>query len=166
MKIGWLQHILHGPLSRYLLVGALVNVGLYLLYLIITRFPIIPEVAMTIVFLVGIASTFHFNRRWSFQASTAAIPSFLRYFSVYALAYFLQLGLFFIFYQRMGLPHEIVQAVAICAAAGFIFTCLKLWVFAPTSASGRNSDLAKSPKKIDYKASASSQTAAPTRSKD
>ena len=126
-----MQTVVTDTLKRYLTVGALVNIGLYVLYLAITRFPVIPEVAMTIVYLVGIATTFHFNRTWSFRSQNSAIPSFIRYALVYATAYFLQLGLFFVFYKTIGWPHEAVQDLSIIVAAVFIFCCLKLWVFAP-----------------------------------
>jgi putative flippase GtrA len=121
-------------LARYLVVGASVNVGLYLLYLAITRFPVIPEVAMTIVYLVGIIAGFFFNRNWSFRSSTAVLPGFLRYTLIYVVGYLLQLGLFFTLYQKMGWPHEAVQAIAIVAVACFIFTCLRFWVFSERAA--------------------------------
>ena len=122
---------IYATLSRYLTVGIVSNIALYLIYIAITRFPVPPTLAMTIVYAIGIIGTFHFNRTWSFRSEGATGRLFMRYCSVYSLAYLLQLTIFLVFYHWLDWVHELVQAIALVAAALFIFTCLRLWVFRP-----------------------------------
>jgi putative flippase GtrA len=122
---------IYATLSRYLTVGVLSNVVLYLIYIAITRFPVPPTLAMTIVYAIGIIGTFHFNRTWSFRSEGAAVRRFFGYCVVYGLAYLLQLTIFIVLYHLFNWVHELVQAIAIVAVALFIFTCLRLWVFRP-----------------------------------
>ncbi|MBS0543123.1 MAG: GtrA family protein, partial [Proteobacteria bacterium] len=55
-----------GQLIRYGIVGFASNAVGYLLYLAITAAGMEHKLAMTLLYAVGVAQTFVFNKRWSF----------------------------------------------------------------------------------------------------
>ncbi|MCK7578226.1 MAG: GtrA family protein [Chromatiales bacterium] len=123
----------HIQFSRYALVGIASNALGYLLYLLLTYFGIGHKSAMTLLYAIGMAQTFHFNRRWSFGHKGDLTGAFARYVIVYGLGYLLNFLLLWIGVDQMHLPHQGVQAVAIVAVAVSLFLMHRYWVFASTA---------------------------------
>lgn len=67
-----------GQLLRYGMVGVLSNLVGYLLYLAITGAGVEHKLTMSLLYVVGVAQTFFFNRRWSFRHEGAHGPALLR----------------------------------------------------------------------------------------
>ncbi|MBV5310569.1 GtrA family protein, partial [Chromatium okenii] len=57
----------HVQLSRYALVGVASNAFGYFLYLLLTNVGMGYKSAMSLLYIVGVAQTFIFNRSWSFR---------------------------------------------------------------------------------------------------
>lgn len=114
---------------RYSLVGLGSNLVLYLAYLLLTYLGMGPKSAMTLLYVLGVAQTFLFNRKWSFGHEGGLHSAFARYVASYALGYVLNLAVLWIAVDRMGLPHQIVQGVMILTLAVMLFVLQKFWVF-------------------------------------
>lgn len=128
-----------GQLIRYGIVGVASNAVGYLLYLAITAAGLEHKLAMTLLYAVGVAQTFIFNKRWSFRHAGAHATAFVRYCIAYASGYFVNLAALFILVDRLGYPHQLVQGVMILALAAMLFMLQKFWVFRSTSSQPANS---------------------------
>ncbi|MGQ9686807.1 MAG: GtrA family protein [Thiobacillaceae bacterium] len=116
---------------RYAMVGLGSNVALYLFYLGLTGTGIGHKTAMTLLYAVGVAQTFYFNRTWSFGHDGRVATSFVRYASAYAFGYVFNLVMLVLLVDRWGWPHQWVQGAMIFVLAGLLFLLQRYWVFAP-----------------------------------
>lgn len=117
---------------RYASVGLASNLILYLAYLGLTALGMGHKLAMTLLYVSGVLVTFFANRNWSFNHNGATHWALARYVVVYVLGYLLNLGLLSFGVERLNLPHQGVQAMAIVAVAVSLFLMHKYWVFAPS----------------------------------
>lgn len=117
-------------LTRYGIVGVVSNAALYLLYLLFTSLGLTPTVAMTLTYAMGVAQTFVFNKRWTFEYRERSPGAFVRYVLTYALGYVVNLLLLFVLVGQWRWPHQWVQGGAILAIAVMIFLLQRHWVFA------------------------------------
>lgn len=118
-----------GQFVRYGVVGLASNLVLYLAYLALTMLGMGPKAAMSVLYLLGVAQTFLFNRTWSFRHDGVWHGSFPRYVASYAFGYLLNLAVLWIAVDQMGLPHQVVQGVMILTLAVMLFMLQKFWVF-------------------------------------
>lgn len=116
--------------TRYAIVGLVSNFVLYMLYLALTSLSMGHKSAMTLLYAVGVAQTFLFNKRWSFRHRANVAGAFTRYATAYAAGYVLNLFALWLFVDRLGIPHQIVQGIMIVTLAFFLFLAQKFWVFA------------------------------------
>ncbi|HHH39412.1 MAG TPA: GtrA family protein [Sedimenticola sp.] len=114
---------------RYAVVGLGSNLLLYLAYLLLTGLGMGPKTAMTLLYALGVAQTFIFNRKWSFGHKGRARTAFLRYLASYAIGYLLNWVVLWVCVDRLGLPHQPVQGAMILLLALFLFALQKFWVF-------------------------------------
>ena len=77
----------HVQLSRYAVVGLALNSLGYLLYLLLTFVGMEPKIAMSLLYAVGVALSFYFNRNWSFGHQGLVSVAFLRYMIAYLFGY-------------------------------------------------------------------------------
>lgn len=125
-----------GQFSRYVAVGIGSNLLLYLAYLFLTGSNVGPKAAMSLLYALGVAQTFVFNRNWSFRHEGATHSALARYVATYAFGYFLNLAVLWFAVDRLGLPHQVVQGVMILTLAVLLFLMQKFWVFPTRSAEG------------------------------
>jgi len=118
-----------GQFVRYSLVGLTSNLLLYLAFLGLTAAGMEHKIAMTLLYAVGVAQTFIFNKRWSFRHGGMHGPAFMRYCISYGLGYAVNLLALLVLVDRMGYPHEIVQGVMVLSLAVMLFLLQKFWVF-------------------------------------
>ena len=111
------------------MVGAVSNLTIYFVYLLITYFGVEPKAAMTLVYIVGAFIGFIGNRKWTFAHRGASASAALRYALAYLLGYLLNFLILYTFVDRLGYGHQGVQAAAIVIVAGFLFVVLKNFVF-------------------------------------
>jgi putative flippase GtrA len=107
---------------RYVVVGLLVNSGGYLIYLLITSLWDQPKTVMSSLYIFGVATSFYFNRQWTFNHSGPVKGAIVKYGLTHLMGYFINLALMIFFVDRLGYPHQLVQAAAIFVVALFLFT--------------------------------------------
>ena len=116
-------------LLRYGLVGAMSNLALYVLYLTMTYLGTGPKTAMTIAYIVGVFLGFIGHRTWTFMHKGALLASGARYIIAHISGYLINLFILLTFVDRLGYPHQWVQAAAIFVVAGFLFLAFRYFVF-------------------------------------
>jgi len=117
-------------LTRWLVVGAVVNAALYLVYLGLTRSLLAPRTAMTVVYVTGVLLGFIGHRRWSFEHRGRIEPALIRYVGAYLLGYLFNLAGLEFGIQVLGLPHEVVQGTMTILVAISMFVMQRQFVFA------------------------------------
>jgi putative flippase GtrA len=120
-----------GQFIRYATVGLISNAVGFLLYLALTGAGMEHKLAMTLLYAVGVAQTFLFNKRWSFRHGGMHGPAFVRYCLSYGLGYVINLLVLIVVVDRLGYPHEVVQGVMVLSLAVMLFLLQKFWVFRP-----------------------------------
>lgn len=120
-----------GQFLRYAIVGLASNLVLYFAYLGLTMLGVGPKTAMSVLYVLGVAQTFLFNRAWSFGHGGALHGAFARYVASYGFGYLFNLVVLWVAVDHMGLPHQIVQGIMILTLAVMLFLLQKFWVFRP-----------------------------------
>lgn len=115
-------------LMRYGLVGIVLNVSGYLLYLMVTTLGFGPKTTMTIFYALGVTLGYFGHRRFAFGYSGSHRAS-IGYGIAHLCGYALNFALLHVFVDRIGFPHQIVQAAAIVLVAGFLFLSFNTFVF-------------------------------------
>lgn len=116
-------------LMRYSLVGLVINIAIYFIYLLLTYLSVSPKKAMTLVYIVGAFIGFVGNQQWTFANSSAFSNPTLRFVLAHIFGYFLNLLILFIFVDYLGYSHRWIQAMAIIIVAGLLFVIFKYLVF-------------------------------------
>jgi putative flippase GtrA len=129
--------MMHQKFVRYVAIGLSLNAVLYAAYLLLTWRVMGSQGAMTITFTAGVLLSFIGNRKWSFEHRGKAWPSLIRYCIAYLIGYALNFFMLSFFVDRLGYPHQLVQAAAVIAVAGFLFLMLNFFVFPRQEASNR-----------------------------
>lgn len=124
-------------LIRYGLIGIGSNLAVYLLYLLVTHLGLEPKKAMTVLYISGAAIGFVGNRTWTFAHTGSLVEAGTKYALMHLFGYLLNLTILFTFVDRLGFPHQAVQAAAIILVAGFLFVAFKYFVFAKSESCAR-----------------------------
>lgn len=115
--------------TKFAAVGFASNVILYCFYLLLTAVSLQPHAAMTIMYAAGALITYLMNRNWTFEYAGPKRAALLRYVLVYGLGYVVNFLVLSMLVDRLGYPHEVVQACLILFLAIAIFLVQKFWVF-------------------------------------
>nr|WP_316639094.1 GtrA family protein [uncultured Roseateles sp.] len=118
-------------LIRYGVVGVASNLVGYLLYLGLTSLGVGPKSAMSLLYAIGVAQTFLFNKRWTFGHQGSGRAALLRYCTAYGLGYVINLVVLLVLVDHWAWPHQWVQGVMILVLAAMLFLLQKFWVFRP-----------------------------------
>ncbi len=113
---------------RYAMVGVASNIAGYLIYLLVTYLGVAPKIAMTFLYGIGVIISFFGNRYLVFSGG-GGLPTGIKFTAAYIIGYFLNLSLLVVFVDTLGYPHQVVQAIAVCVVAVFLFFALKYVVF-------------------------------------
>jgi putative flippase GtrA len=116
-------------LVRFTAVGIGSNAVLYLLYLVLTWLGMGHKSAMSGLFVLGMVQTFLLNKIWTFAHRGSMSTVIGRYFLAYALGYLLNLLVLIFFVDELGLPHQLMQGLAIPLVAVIVFLIQRHWVF-------------------------------------
>ena len=117
------------PILRYAVVGVAGNFIGYAAYLALTRLGVPFKLAMSFLYALSICISFLGNRNWAFEHRGNVVGAAWRFGLAHAAGYLLNLGLLTVFVDKLGYPHEWVQAAAIFVVGGFLFVVFKLFVF-------------------------------------
>jgi putative flippase GtrA len=117
------------PILRYIVVGVACNAIGYAAYLALTLLGVPFKLAMSFLYVFGICISFLGNRNWVFEYRGDLPSAVWRFGLAHAAGYLFNLGLLAFFVDKLGYPHEWVQAAAIFAVGGFLFVVFRLIVF-------------------------------------
>lgn len=120
---------------RYVTVGVLTNLTGYLVYLAVTAVGVGPKTAFTVLFTLTALASYMGNKQWTFAHQGHLSTSLPRFVAAYLSAYAINFVLLVVLVDRLGYPHQVVQAFAVCFVAAFLFVSLRFFVFAPLRAS-------------------------------
>ena len=114
---------------RYAVVGLASNLALYLAFISLTYLGIGHKFAMTLVYATGVFLTFIFNKNWTFGHKRHISSTFIRYVSIYAIGYLLNLGGLYFWVDKLGYSYKLVQGILIVLIAALLFLLQKYFVF-------------------------------------
>lgn len=114
---------------RYGVVGVLNNLLGYLIYLVVTWLWLDPKVAVTLMYPIGAVTAYFGHARYSFAYSGRTALGIVRYAIAHLIGYGANIGMLYFFSDRLGYPHQLVQAVAIVAVAGILYLLFRYFVF-------------------------------------
>lgn len=116
-------------LFRYAFVGVTSNAAGYVAYLVFTQAGATPKLAMSLLYGIGAAIGFFGNRSVTFLHTGAMLGAGIRYSIAHSLGYLINLMILVVCVDRLGYPHQVVQAVAVFLVAVYLFVAFKLFVF-------------------------------------
>lgn len=122
-------------LVRYGVVGVANNLVGYLIYLGVTWLGVDPKLAVTIMYPIGALIAYFSHARYSFSYRGDRTSGLFRYVIAHVIGYGANVSLLYIFFDRMGFPHQLVQAMAIFIVAGLLFVLFRYFVFPARSSS-------------------------------
>lgn len=114
---------------RYGVVGVLNNLLGYLIYLLITWLWLDPKVAVTLMYPIGAVTAYFGHARYSFAYNGSPYHGIIRYAIAHVIGYGANIGMIYVFSDRLGYPHQLVQAAAIVAVAGILYLLFRYFVF-------------------------------------
>lgn len=114
---------------RYGFVGALNNLLGYLIYLLVTFYWLDPMVAITLLYPVGVATAYFGHSKYSFEYQGNNTHALARFLIAHVIGYGVNLLLLYIFWEKLKLPHQMVQGAAIFVVAGILFLLSRYFVF-------------------------------------
>jgi putative flippase GtrA len=118
-----------GQVVRYSVVGVLNNMLGYLIYLLVTWLWLDPKLAVTLMYPIGAMTAYFGHARYSFAYSGLTSHGIARYTIAHLIGYGANIGMIYLFSDRLGYPHQMVQAVAIVAVAGILYILFRYFVF-------------------------------------
>lgn len=121
--------------ARYGVVGVLNNLLGYLIYLLVTWFWLDPKVAVTLLYPVGALTAYFGHAKYSFAYSGSTSNGVSRYVIAHLIGYSVNVLMLYVLSDRLLLPHQIIQAVAIVVVAGILFLLFRYFVFPQRSSS-------------------------------
>lgn len=116
-------------LVRYGVVGVANNLAGYFIYLGVTWLGVDPKLAVTLMYPVGALIGYFSHARYSFSYRGDRASGLFRYVIAHVIGYGANIYLLYIFSDRMGFPHQLVQAMAIFIVAGLLFVLFRYFVF-------------------------------------
>lgn len=117
-------------LGRFSAVGVALNGALYLFYLALTEVAgMVPVAASSLAFVLGVPLSLSLHRRITFRVPEISNARKAGFVAVYGFAYLAQIGTLAGLHHGWGLPHPLAQAIAIVAAAAFLFVVQKAAIF-------------------------------------
>jgi len=126
-KAGWTATL--GQVVRYGVVGVLNNLLGYLIYLLVTWLWLDPKVALTLMYPIGATTAYFGHARYSFVYRGRTSHGLLRYAIAHLIGYGTNIGMLYVLSDRMGYPHQLVQAAAIFVVAGVLYLLFRYFVF-------------------------------------
>ena len=115
--------------KRYGIVGVLNNLFGYLIYILITWFWLDPKIAVTLMYPIGAVTAYYGHARYAFSYNGGHSHALVRYVVAHLIGYGTNMGLLYLFWNQLGYPHQLVQAVAIVVVAGMLFLLFRYFVF-------------------------------------
>jgi putative flippase GtrA len=113
----------------YGVVGVVNNSLGYGIYLGLTFLGLDPKITISMLYPIGAATAYFGHSRYSFDYTEKGFGAPLRYIVAHAISFNVNLSMLYVFWQLVGWPHQLVQAMAILVCAGVLFLLFKYFVF-------------------------------------
>jgi putative flippase GtrA len=113
---------------RFALVGVANNLLGYLIYLLITVW-VEPKLAVTLLYPIGVLTGYFGHARYAFGYQGNGVHGLARYLMAHLTGYVLNLTLLYVFSDRLGISHQVVQFFAIFVVGAVLFVLCRFWVF-------------------------------------
>lgn len=114
---------------RYGLVGLAINLCGYALFLLVTYLGVEAKKAMTMLYIVGATLGFYGHRELTFKHKEGLLHVGGKYLIAHATGYFINFVALYIFVDKLGYSHRLVQGGAIVLVAVFLFFAFRCFVF-------------------------------------
>ena len=116
---------------RFIIVGALASIiNLLCFYILFYKLNIFEILSFTISYIVGVATGYFFNKKWSFNYKNSSNKSlFSKYLLVYTFNLFIGMGIFELILILSNVEEIIIQVIVIIITAVSNFLGLKTFVF-------------------------------------
>ncbi|SPF51403.1 conserved membrane hypothetical protein [Syntrophobacter sp. SbD1] len=114
---------------RFCIVGVLNNLLGYLIYLALTWLWLEPKLAMTMLYPIGVFTSYFGHSKYSFYNRAHTPRGVCRYIIAHAVGYGTNMLLLYIFVDKFFFPHQLVQAGAMCVLAVILFLLFRYFVF-------------------------------------
>ncbi|MDT4870983.1 GtrA-like protein [compost metagenome] len=88
-----------------------------------------PKVAVTLMYPIGAVTAYFGHAKYAFAYSGQTSHGIARYVIAHLIGYGANIGLLYVFSDRLLFPHQLVQAVAIVGVAGILFLLFRYFVF-------------------------------------
>ena len=118
-----------GQVRRYGIVGVLNNLLGYLIYLLITWFWLDPKIVVILMYPIGAVTAYYGHAKYTFSYNASHSHALVRYIIAHLIGYGTNIGMLYFFWNQLGYPHQLVQAVAILVVAGVFFLLSRYFVF-------------------------------------
>ena len=124
-----IKRVITSQLFKYAVVGMMSNFLGYVAYIVATYLGATPKITMTFLYGMSAAIGFFGNRSLTFRDKGKLLGTGVRYIAAHCLGYVINLAILVIMVDRLGYPHQWVQAAAIFVVAAFLFLAFKFFVF-------------------------------------
>jgi len=114
---------------KYIAIGAVANSIGYGLYLLITWLGVGSILGMSMVYTSACIASFLGNKNWTFGDKSKNRRLLPRYLVIQSIGYLTNLFMLLVLYQSLGIPHQLVQLLAIAVVAIELFLLSKYYVF-------------------------------------
>jgi putative flippase GtrA len=115
--------------TKYGLVGLATNGVGYAAYVLVTWVGLDPKVAITLLYPFAAIISYFGHFKITFLYNGSHLKSIFCYLQAHIVGYSLNFGVLYCFVDLLGYPHLLVQAFAIFAVAGVLFTLFRYHVF-------------------------------------
>ena len=88
-----------------------------------------PNDGGVIGWVIGITQSYFLNRRFTFSLKGQDLQSFIKYVTTYLLNYCINWIALYLFVDKLGHSHLVVQGIMVFVTAALIFLLLRIWVF-------------------------------------
>ena len=85
--------------------------------------------AVTLMYPIGAVTAYFGHARYSFAHIGRTSHGIARYTFAHLIGYGANISFLYLFSDRMGYPHQIVQVVAIVVVAGILYILFRYFVF-------------------------------------
>ena len=118
-------------IMRYLLVGGGLNLAWFLVYLVLTAQGLSPVATVTVCYPLAVYTGYRFHGVHTFKLQRDAFQrgAGIRYITLYFSGYLINALLLCTLHERLGIPHQQVQTLAVLTCAVFLYLGMRLFVF-------------------------------------
>ncbi|OAJ96179.1 GtrA family protein [Vibrio bivalvicida] len=121
-------------LIRYGIVGLTQNSIGYAVYLLLTLvLALEPKLVVAITYPLGVLISYFGNAKYTFKKKIKDHSMILKYLTSHFIGYVLNLYLLYLFVDKFGFPHQIIQLICVALISILLFLLFKFFVFTSQS---------------------------------